>query len=77
MNTKFMIQTLVTNLWMESVSIGMRTLHIFYSKPIKSKEGLDYGGGGHLVDQAAQHLVGPREEELTELHSFHKMVCKI
>ena len=62
---------------MESVSIGMRTLHIFYSKSIKSKKGLHYGGGGHLVDQAAQHLVGAREEELIKFHSFHKMICEI
>ena len=44
---------------------------------VEVEEAANDGGGGHLVDQAAQHLVGASEEELTELHSFHKMVCKI
>ena len=59
---------------MQPVGIGMRTLDIFYSKPIKGEEGLDYGGGGHLVYQAPQHLVRPGEEKLTELHPFYQMV---
>ena len=58
---------------MQPVSISMRTLDILDSKTIHGEEGLDYGGGGHLVDQATQHLLRAGEEKLTELHSFHKM----
>ena len=58
---------------MQSVSISMRTLDILDSKTIHGEEGLDYGGGGHLVDQAPKHLLRAGEKKLTELHSFHKM----
>ena len=58
---------------MQPVSISMRTLDILDSKTIHAEEGLDYGGGGHLVDQAPHNLLRAGEEKLTELRSFHKM----
>ena len=74
MYTKIINYILLADLWMKSVGICMGTLHILHSKPIQSKKRFHNGGGGHLVDQAAQHLVGAGEEELTKLNPLHKMV---
>ena len=38
---------------------------------VKLEEGLDDGGGGDLVDEAAKDLVRSRHEELAQLRSLH------
>ena len=38
---------------------------------VKLEEGLDDGGGGDLVDEAAKDLVRARHEELAQLCSLH------
>ena len=38
---------------------------------VKLEEGLDDGGGGDLVDEAAKDLVRAGHEELAQLRSLH------
>ena len=41
---------------------------------LKTEEGSDDGRGGDLVDQTAEHLMGPGHEELAELDSLHEVI---
>ena len=41
---------------------------------LKTEEGPDDGGGGDLVDQAAENLMRSRHEELAELDSLHQVI---
>ena len=54
----------------------MRTFNVLLGiqAAIETKEGLDDGRGGDLVDEAAQHLVRSADKELAELYSLHQVI---
>lgn len=63
-------------LGVQSLCVSVRTFNVLLGikVTIETEEGFDDGGGGHLVNEAPEHLVGPGHEELAELESLHEVV---
>ena len=61
------------HLWIESLGVSVRAFDMFtgVEMAVKLEEGLDDGGGGDLVDEAAKDLMRSGHEELAQLCSLH------
>ena len=61
------------HLWIESLGVSVRAFDMFtgVEMAVKLEEGLDDGGRGDLVDEAAKDLVRSGHEELAQFRSLH------